>query len=161
MPGLSQWLLTHISFYYIYMYDTSYIDTLCQMYLLMLWKKSIFIITEKTRRKSGNTFLVYLKRLASTDSILCTLTQTVFVVCNVKEFESRGIELSFTEDLTNNESKWLWSRIETRDNYIYIYIFKNDLLNWEEILFRQKLFKPQKNALVLIIIIHSSVCICL
>lgn len=158
MPGLSQWLLTHISFYYIYMYDTSYIDTLCQMYLLMLWKKSIFIITEKTRRKSGNTFLVYLKKIS-----IYRFHIMYFNTNGIRgmKCERIWIKLSFTEDLTNNESKWLWSRIETRDNYIYIYIFKNDLLNWEEILFRQKLFKPQKNALVLIIIIHSSVCICL
>lgn len=46
------------------MYDTSYIDTLLSNVSFNVMKKNIFIITEKTRRKSGNTFLVYLKKIS-------------------------------------------------------------------------------------------------
>lgn len=78
----------------------------------------------------------------------------VFVVCNVKEFELRGIEWLFNEDVINNELKWLWSCIEIRDNYMYIfkkmicwiekkYYFGKNYLNYKE-----------KNGLVFIIIIY-------
>lgn len=80
----------------------------------------------------------------------------VFVVCNVKEFESRGIEWSFNEDVINNESKWLWSRIETRDNFMYI--FKKMTCWIEKKYYFGKNYLPvnhkEKNGLVLIIIIH-------
>lgn len=78
----------------------------------------------------------------------------VFVVCNVKEFESRGIEWSFNEDVINNESKWLWSRIETRDNYMYIFKKMTCWIEKKYYFGKNYLNHKEKNGLVLITIIH-------